>query len=209
MDKTLLWPLTSLCLWDTLCPYWSWREGTQKGIASLVLTLAIEKWRGRWCLRNCHYPQGFFYHEHYDQGVVMRLLHSSGILFREKHVPVCLSLLQGWDPMNAVHLPLIWFLEGFEWPTCGQPSCNRLYLPNHTWRTLGREVFIPWWGFALVLVVIPGPIGFSLLYKPLQFPFSYKFLYLLLQVPTILCVVVMILVEIAMFLLVTYIGAHP
>ena len=36
-----------------------------------------------------------FYRKHYDQGVVMRLLHPSSVFFQEKHVPVHSSLLQG------------------------------------------------------------------------------------------------------------------
>ena len=96
-------------------------------------------------------------------------------------------------------------LKGFEWPTCGWPACDRLYLPNHTWRTLGRVILVPWWGFTLVLIIILGPTRFSLLHKPLQFPFSYEFFYLLLQIPTILCVVAVILMETTVLLLATHI----
>ena len=39
----------------------------------------------------------------------------------KKHVPICPSLLQGWYPVDAAYLPLIWFLKGFEQPTCGRP----------------------------------------------------------------------------------------
>ena len=47
-----------------------------------------------------------FYCEHDDQRVVIRLLHSSNIFLKEKHVPVHSSLLQGGYSMDAVHLPL-------------------------------------------------------------------------------------------------------
>ena len=49
----------SLWLWDTPYPHWSWWRGTQKGVAFLDLASTIEKWRGRWCPRICHYPRGF------------------------------------------------------------------------------------------------------------------------------------------------------
>ena len=63
-----------------------------------------------------------FYREHYDQGVVIRLLHPSSVFFREKHVLVRLSLLHERYSMDDVHLPLIWFFEVFEQSTCdGQP----------------------------------------------------------------------------------------
>ena len=62
-----------------------------------------------------------FYREHYDQGVVIRLLHPSSVFFQEKHVLVHLSLLHEGYSMDAVHLPLIWFFEGFEQSTYDGP----------------------------------------------------------------------------------------
>ena len=71
---------------------------------------------------------------------------------------------------------------------------------------MGRMVFVPRGSFALVLVIVPGSAGLSLLYKFLQLSFSYEFLYLLLQVSVIFYVVAVIFVEMVVFLLVTYIG---
>ena len=82
--------------------------------------------------------------------------------------------------MDVVYLPLTCFLEAFEQPTCGWPTCDCFYLPDHAWWTLERVVLIPGRGFVLVLVVISGPTRFPLFHEPLQFPFSYEFLYLLL-----------------------------
>ena len=67
-------------------------------------------------------------------------------------------------------------------------------------------VFIPLKSFVLVLIVVLGPIGISLLYKLLQLPFSYELLYLLLQISTVLNVMTMILVKTTIFLLVAHIG---
>jgi len=61
-------------------------------------------------------------------------------------------------------------------------------------------------GFVLVLVIISRFAKVSFLDIFLQLPFLDEFLYLLLQVFIIFCVVAMILVETAIFLLVTYIG---
>ena len=72
-----------------------------------------------------------FYCEHYDQEVVIRLLHSFGVFLKEKHAPVRLSLFQGRYSVDVVHLPLTCFLEGSEQPTCGWPPCDHFYLPDH------------------------------------------------------------------------------
>ena len=55
-----------------------------------------------------------FCREHYDQGVVMRLLHSTSIFFVERHVLVCPSLLERGYHVDVIHLSLVCFLEGFE-----------------------------------------------------------------------------------------------
>ena len=145
--------------------------------------------------------------EHYDQGVVMRLLHSSGIFFKEKYVPICSSLFRGGYSVDSIHLPLIWLLEGFDWPFCGWPAYDRLYLLDHAWWILGRTVLIPWWGFTLVLVILLRPTRFSILHKPLQFPFFiWAPLFLLLQVFAIFCVMVVIIVEMTILLLIMHVG---
>ena len=48
-----------------------------------------------------------FYCEHYDQGVIMRLLHPSRVFFKEKDVLVHSSLFQRRHLVDAIHLPLI------------------------------------------------------------------------------------------------------
>ena len=55
-----------------------------------------------------------FYSEHYDQGVIMRLLQSPSISFVERHVLVRLSLLKRRYHIDVVHLPLACFLKGLE-----------------------------------------------------------------------------------------------
>ena len=144
-----------------------------------------------------------FYREHYDQGVVVRLLHSPSIFLVERHVLVYSSLLKRRYHVNAVHLPLTCFLKGSEWPACEWPNCDRLYFPDHSLRTLGHVILVFRWELALVFIIVSEPAGFSLLHIHLQFSFPYQFLYLLLQVPAIFCVVAMILVEPVVLLLVS------
>ena len=55
-----------------------------------------------------------FYREHYDQGVVVRLLHSPSIFLVERHVLVYSSLLKRRYHVNAIHLPLTSFPKGSE-----------------------------------------------------------------------------------------------
>ena len=66
-------------------------------------------------------------------------------------------------------------------------------------------VFVPLRDFVVVLVTVLGPVGVSLLYKFLLLPFSYKLLYLLFQDFAIFCVMAVILVETAVFFLVTHV----
>ena len=42
--------------------------------------------------------------------------------FEKKDVPVCPSLLHGWYLVDAIHLPLLWFPEGFEQSSYWWPS---------------------------------------------------------------------------------------
>ena len=70
----------------------------------------------------------------------------------------------------------------------------------------GYVVFIPLRGFALTLVIVPGSTGISLLYEFLQLPFSYERFYLLFQVSAVLCLMFVILMETAVFSLVTHVG---
>ena len=60
-----------------------------------------------------------FYCEHYDQEVVIRLLYSPSIFFREKHIPVRLSLLKWGYSVDPVHLHLTCFPKGSKQPTYG------------------------------------------------------------------------------------------
>ena len=46
--------------------------------------------------------------------VIVKLLHSLGIRFIEGHILVCPFLLGRWYHMDAIHLSLACFLEGFE-----------------------------------------------------------------------------------------------
>ena len=121
--------------------------------------------------------------EHYDQRVIIRLLHFPSIFFREKHVLVCSSLLKWGYSVDAVHPPLTCFPERSERPTYGRPTCDCFYLPNHIWRMLECVILVLGRGFTMDFVIISRPTRFPLLQKLLQFPFSYKFLYLLLLGP--------------------------
>jgi len=108
--------------------------------------------------------------------------------------------------MDAVHLSLVWLLEGTNWPPHGWPSCDRLYFSYYTLLTMWLMVVIPWRGYWLISAIVPGPVGISLLYKILQLPSSYEFLYLLLQVSAVLCVMAVIFMKSTVFPLVTDIG---
>ena len=55
-----------------------------------------------------------FYIQHYNQRVVVGLLHSSSICFTEGHVLVCPPLLKRGYHVDVVHLSLACFLEGLE-----------------------------------------------------------------------------------------------
>ena len=55
-----------------------------------------------------------FYIQHYNQRVVVGLLHSSGICFIEGHVLVRLPLFERGYHVDAIHLSLVCFLEGLE-----------------------------------------------------------------------------------------------
>ena len=55
-----------------------------------------------------------FYCEHYDQMVIVRLLHSSSIFLVERHVLVRPSLFKRGCHVNAVYLPLTCFPKGSE-----------------------------------------------------------------------------------------------
>ena len=70
----------------------------------------------------------------------------------------------------------------------------------------GYVVFVPLRGFALTLVIVLRSVGISLLYEFLQLPFLYEFFYLLFQVSAVLYVMSTILVETAVFSLVTHAG---
>ena len=82
--------------------------------------------------------------------------------------------------MDAVHLPLVHFLKGFELSTRGWATYDRLNLPDHIWRVLGRVILDTGWKFVLVLVVAFESTRFPHFHILLQFPFLYKLLYLLL-----------------------------
>ena len=148
VDKILLWPLTSLCLWDTPCPQWSWRGGTRKGVAFLDLVSTVEKWRGRWCLWSYHYPQRFSWYwilllwAWWSRGRYEAASLLKHLLQRKKCSCQFVSASRGYS-VDAVHLPLIWFIERSERPSCGWLACDRLYLPDHAWRMLGRMVLVP------------------------------------------------------------------
>ena len=66
-------------------------------------------------------------------------------------------------------------------------------------------VFIPQESLVFVLIVILGLARISLFHKFLQVLFSYELLYLLLQVPTVLCVMTVILMKMAILLLVAHV----
>ena len=51
----------------------------------------------------------------------MWLLHSSSVFFREKHVLVRSSLLQGWYPVDAVHYLWCNFLRDMNDPPVDGP----------------------------------------------------------------------------------------
>ena len=55
-----------------------------------------------------------YYRKHYDQRVIVRLLHSFSIFLIERHVLVCPSLFKRGCHVNAVYLPLTCFPKGFE-----------------------------------------------------------------------------------------------
>ena len=144
---------------------------------------AIEKQEGRWYLRSYRCPRGSsgvesFYLEHYDQRVIVRLLHSPSIFLVKRHVLVRPSLFKRGCHVNAVYLHLTCFPKGSKWPTCEWPTCDRLYLPDYSLRTLGCVILIFGRKLTLVLIIISEYTGFSLLHIPLQFPLLYKLLYL-------------------------------
>ena len=145
---------------------------------------AIEKQEGRWYLRSYRCPWGSsgvesFYCEHYDQRVVVRLLHSPSIFLVERHVLVRPSLFKRGCHVNVVYLPLTCFPKGSEWPTYEWPTYDRLYLPDYSLRTLGCVILVFGRELALVLIIISESARLSLLHIPLQFPLLYKILYLL------------------------------
>ena len=94
------------------------------------------------------------YSQHYDQRVIVRLLHSFGICFIEGHILVRLFLLKRRYHVDVIHLSLACFLEGFEWPSCEWPFCNRLSLSNHILGRLGWMIITPGRGLMLALIAI-------------------------------------------------------
>ena len=148
------------------------------------------------------------YREHYDQGVVVRLLHSSSIIFTEWHVLVCPSLFKRGCRVHDFHLPLTCFLERPKWPAHGWPTCDRPYFFDHSLWSLRRAILIFGWEPALVFIIISKPAGFSFLHIVLQFFFLYQFLYLLLQVPAIFCIMTMVLWEPVVLLLISNVGGR-
>ena len=155
------------------------------GAAFLDLASAARNWRGRWCLSSYHYPQGFSrYWILLSQALWPKDRHEVAspplASSSEKHVLVRQSLFKWGHPVDIVHLPLIHFLEGFERPTHGWATCDRLNLLDHIWWALGRVILITGWKFVLVLVITTESIGFPLFHILLQFPFPYKLLYLFL-----------------------------
>ena len=83
------------------------------------------------------------------------------IFLREQDIPLCSSQLWGWHPMYAIYLPLVWLIEGFEWPSCGRSPCDRLYFPYGALWAKGHVVFIPLDSLVFVLIIIPEPARIS------------------------------------------------
>ena len=69
-----------------------------------------------------------------------------------------------------------------------------------------RTIVTPWSKFTLILVAPFEAAVLSLLHIFLEFPFLYQLFYLLFQVPTILRVMAMILVETTILVLITDVG---
>ena len=69
-----------------------------------------------------------------------------------------------------------------------------------------RTIVTPRSKFTLILVAPFEAVVLSLLHISLEFPFLYQLFYLLLQVPTILCVMAMILVETTILVLIADVG---
>ena len=69
-----------------------------------------------------------------------------------------------------------------------------------------RTIVTPWSKFTLILVVPFEAVVLSLLHIFLEFPFLYQLFYLLFQVPTILRVMAMILVETTILILIADVG---
>ena len=69
-----------------------------------------------------------------------------------------------------------------------------------------RMIVTPRSKFTLILVAPLEAAALSLLNISLEFPFLYQLFYLLLQVPTILCVMAMILVETTILVLIADVG---
>ena len=91
------------------------------------------------------------YVQHYNQQVVVRLLHSSGISLIEGHVLVCPSMFERWSRMDTVHLFLACFLEGSERPSSDGTTCNCLYFPDDILGGLVRMNIVPGREFPLTL----------------------------------------------------------
>ena len=108
--------------------------------------------------------------------------------------------------MNTVYLSLLWFLKGSKGSTSGRSSNDRLYLSYHALWTIMRILLVLRIRFGLLLAINSRSTGLTLFHKLLQLPFMNQFFYLLLQVSAIFNVMVMILVEAAIFPLVSYIG---
>ena len=86
--------------------------GTQKGavfldLAQLLKSREVDDVRGATIMHEDSPGIKSFYREHYDQGVIMRLLHPPGVFFQEKCVHVRSSLLHGGDFVDVVQLSLI------------------------------------------------------------------------------------------------------
>ena len=69
-----------------------------------------------------------------------------------------------------------------------------------------RTIVTPRSKFILILVAPLEIAVLSLLHISLEFPFLYQLFYLLLQVPTILCVMAMIIVETTILVLIADVG---
>ena len=69
-----------------------------------------------------------------------------------------------------------------------------------------RMIVTPRSKFTLILVAPLEVAALSLLHISLEFPFLYQLFYLLLQVPTILYVMAMILVETTILVLIANVG---